>query len=555
MRKQYISELIDESTYSDWLYGKKVMLNAPTGAGKTTFILSVFLKYCKRCGKKMLILVNRRLLREQYDYDLADIYLCYREMCNDIKLLTYQELSEKIKLGKDLSTELSEYDVIVCDEVHYFYNDSEFNALGTYVLLQAMIKAAFFKTIIFITATLDEVRPLLERTILKCADKIREESGEIKKCEFQITTLDFGFLADYERFRCCFIPDVQSLAETIANSDKKALIFIDDKAKAEAFKKLLIQTDKVKESDVTMLNAQSLEENLERGMVRMLSIGNKLLKKILITTSVLDNGVSIHDPEVGSVVIATESKVSFLQMLGRIRSESIDSCTLYIYPREIEYYSKRIRQYSARMEFFEQYTEEILRKNFWEILYQGWFDNDEKANILRNMIILTNSEVEFYDEEFTPVRFVKEGYILAVNHFAKEKIGNMLQAEKRFLKLALEDFRKVVCEQIQWIGKSEEELEIMCSTFNEEREKLLVAELLKIQNYSNEEYIKAKEYIAKEFHRELCDKIILKNTSISKEKFSNICDIYGLLFNAFIGKDKKMYYSVIRKNEMKENDF
>ena len=121
------------------------------------------------------------------------------------------------------------------------------------------------------------------------------------------------------------------------------------------------------------------------------------------------------------------------------------------------------------MDFLEQYTEKILKESFWKILYQGWFDNDEKSNFLRNMVVLTNSEVEFYDEKFIPIRLVKEGYILAVNHFAKEKIGNMLHAEKRFLKLAMEGFESVVYEQIGWIGKGEEDLEIMTSTFKEER--------------------------------------------------------------------------------------
>ena len=78
---------------------------------------------------------------------------------------------------------------------------------------------------------------------------------------------------------------------------------------------------------------------------------------------------------------------------------------------------------------------------------------------------------------------------------------------------------------------------------------------MKIQSYSNEEYVQAKEDIVKKFRRELQDKILLKNGSFSKEKLIEICDIYGLYLDTFSGKDKKKYYSIVRKNENEEKSF
>lgn len=49
-------------------------------------------------------------------------------------------------------------------------------------------------------------------------------------------------------------------------------------------------------------------------------ITNKKFKcPVLITTSVLDNGVNIEDSAVKHVVISATSKTTFLQMLGRVR--------------------------------------------------------------------------------------------------------------------------------------------------------------------------------------------------------------------------------------------
>ena len=61
-----------------------------------------------------------------------------------------------------------------------------------------------------------------------------------------------------------------------------------------------------------------LDECSNSKEVQQLVVGHRILPKVLITTSVLDNGVSVHDTDVGNVVIATDSKLSFIQMLGRI---------------------------------------------------------------------------------------------------------------------------------------------------------------------------------------------------------------------------------------------
>ena len=57
---------------------------------------------------------------------------------------------------------------------------------------------------------------------------------------------------------------------------------------------------------------------------------NKFDSQILISTSVIDNGVSIIDKSVKNIVIISFDKISFLQKLGRKRLDENEKITIYI---------------------------------------------------------------------------------------------------------------------------------------------------------------------------------------------------------------------------------
>ena len=94
MKKDYLTKLLrDECKY--WSK-KKVLITAPTGMGKSTFIIHELLPYLKERGKKLLILCNRRLLRDQYWQNLVQVYDCYDDLEKSVELMTYQQLAEKM---------------------------------------------------------------------------------------------------------------------------------------------------------------------------------------------------------------------------------------------------------------------------------------------------------------------------------------------------------------------------------------------------------------------------------------------------------------------------
>lgn len=140
--QQYLTELIGDD-YMEW-EGRKILISAPTGMGKTTFILQVFLRYFKRKRKKVLILSNRVLLRTQYWSSLLEQFVEYRDIEESVTVMTYQQLEEKVKSGA-IEGVFNEYAAIVCDECHFFYADADFNNFGTFVLLQAIARAGATK--------------------------------------------------------------------------------------------------------------------------------------------------------------------------------------------------------------------------------------------------------------------------------------------------------------------------------------------------------------------------------------------------------------------------
>lgn len=550
MRKAYLSDLISDSQVIEWIHEKrKVTIHAPTGLGKTYFMINVLLMMCRQRGKKVLFLCNRRLLREQYEFDLAEKFRLYEEQTAAVDVKTYQELAELLKKGDSIAECLKDADVIVMDEIHYFYTDSDFNAYGTYVLFQKLIEATFFKTVIMLTATLEEVLPLIRKTFLQLHQKMEFSNIQIdwKKFRWSNQIYDFTYLRDNSRFNGIYVPDVESLVKEIASSDKKSLIFIDDKDKAAKFADLLCETKMINKSDITILDSGILDESINTTEIKTITVGNCLPKKILITTSVLDNGVSIHDKELGNMVISTEDRVSFVQMVGRVRGEKTEHCKLFVYPHKKSYYDLRVEQYKEKIDFIEKMEKEIDKRNFYSLLLEGWHANKEGAEMFRNVVIPLKVSDEYYSSKFPYLNIRDRNEKFGINYFSYVKAGNNLIAEKNFAKMAYTDITQIAKVQLSWIGC--EEVEIRKSSFYEERKSLLCSMLLKVKGYTNQQLIEVKKELLKEFRKDLLSGSKFKNVSFSDDKLMELCDECGLRFVKTVGEDKLMRYSIIKKDE------
>lgn len=532
MRKEYLSDRIGED-FKTW-EGKKILITAPTGMGKSTFIVKKLLPYLRSQGRKLLILCNRRLLRDQYWDGLVRQYSDFTDLEDSVQLMTYQELAQKCRNHNIINSLFSDFQTIVCDECHYFYADSDFNGFGTFALLQMIVSGGITKEIIFLSATMDEVKPLIKRVITNISLVELEDGSLHKKKNLNYEPseplyMDFSLYEDYQRFQCLSMPDEPTLCDYLANSPKKSLIFIDNKERAYKMKEKLVKGG-LDSQDVEILHSDNIDSPCNSELVRHLSICHKLLPKILITTAVLDNGVSIHDEEVGNVVILTESKISFLQMLGRVRAESVNRCNLIFVIRSEDVFLNRKNKYEQRLAEYKKLEQTNLKlcSGYFEKLI--WDNTDDLVEFYRNALV----KMPYDYQCFTPqkwVRVTKGNEELYVNQFAKIKTGNMYLIESRFYSIAVDDPLKVVYEQMSWIGKEPYELCTKDSSYLEERRQQFIEYLLSVQDYTNKELQEFKQKLVREYRNDFFDDIPAKNGTLSTEKLKEICKRRGLIFD------------------------
>ena len=500
--KTYLTDAIGNE-FTEW-GPRKIFISAPTGMGKTTFIVETLLPWLQywekrhsRCSglpqRKMLILCNRTLLRQQYLNDVIQKFDTYLDLVESVEVRTYQDLACELRKNGKLS--LGEYSTICCDECHYFYADSDFNGFGTYMLLQALIMEGIQHQMIFMSATMELVEDKIKRIIRTCygkqyfynknrAERESEDYDDYwleqdilypEACQ-EFKDYHLNYLAEYDRFHCICVPDEETLCDSLAVAEGKSIIFIDNKKAAERMADRMMRVGGVPRDQIKIFNAQNLDEDINNQVIEQMVICHKLLPKILITTSVLDNGVSIQDPDVENVAIITESKISFIQMLGRIRSGYADKINLFWMKREADVFKIREQRCQAAYDMYKESDKMPLGRTVsicWEE------PETEKAKIYRQAFIVCPpevAEINYYpkDQDIkypardegtlrvtvkrVPTRI--EDISLVLNSFGMEKTGDMLLIEKQFANLAVADPLKVVYAQMGWIKKRPEQLEI-----------------------------------------------------------------------------------------------
>lgn len=403
------------------------------------------------------------------------------------------------------------------------------------------------------SATMTEVEPLIEQTIKNVCWSLHltERDEWIKEMNAEIVKYDFSELADYRRFQCACVTDWESLCETLAESSQKTVIFLNNKEKGKEFAERLLKTGRVMKADIAVLNAENLDSDSE--IVQNLAIGNKLINKILITTSVLDNGVSIHDPEVGNVVIETESKIEFLQMLGRIRSEGTVDCKLYFVLRDKREFECRMKRYEEVVKKFSTLKPKYLREKR-DFFIQSMWDDDEEAKFYRKALVWMNGEHLFFENDGETMLLRTKEFRFCVNKFAEQKTGDMYVAESRFYGLALNDPLAVIYEQMAWIGKTPEELEVIDSTYKEKRREEFLSELKRVQAFSADELKDFKIQLTKKFRKDFFPDVSANNGTISNEKLEGICVRYGLILESKDDAEKRRKIYFIKEMKQEEGE-
>lgn len=349
---------IERNVPDKWEPEQPVVLSAPTGYGKNYFIENFLIPYLEDLNYKnktkfrILIISNRLALKRQTEIhirgqdnaedDDQNIY-SFKDVADTI---TYQGLLNRKKYLEEVQKKKrSAYIFVVCDEAHFFTSDAMFNPYTQEIL--SSIVSVFPNAIrIYMTATPYE-----------CLQYICEHE--------EYPPVFYHFQRDYSYLNVKTYSEIRELYDDIikgVNRAEKWLIFIDDKAKCQRVKDELekkgekigisLQNDDSKAGKVYAVSANSKNDEIYKLIVQE----EKLVKgiQVLITTSVLDNGVNLTG--IDHIVVSDMSKVKCLQMVGRARkSGDNDSKTLYIRRFDKKYVEDRICSFKEQRKAYHNY--------------------------------------------------------------------------------------------------------------------------------------------------------------------------------------------------------
>lgn len=426
-----------------WQDGDMVFINAPTGSGKTTFILKSLLPMALVLGREILYLSNRQILHKQLIKEVCELFhISYRDTKDEkiaelpgITFMTYQTLQERLQDNVILNDNPF-YFYVVADEIHYLAEDSAFNPQISRLVewFPVMQKNVF----IAISATIDSALQYLGfyngGWIEKDEDEYkttywREPQKMINRLYGKAEFLYFYQISvEIVPYEIVVFQTVEDIVEEINkdNSGAKWLVF--QANKEQASKKLVKNIKK----SCAFLCADNKEDEVMHEIVEK----EYFSTDVLVTTKVLDNGISLHDSRIQRIVVDTTSQTEFLQMLGRRRRCESDNIplTLYIPQKSVKYFSWVLQeQILPELETIQKSSETLMRKMMRsEDIYQ----------ICR----------KYFD--------IREGRLL-LNPIAKDNLERRKKFCERILNALKKDEYAFVKEQLSWIGQEVEESSII----------------------------------------------------------------------------------------------
>jgi hypothetical protein len=284
--KIYLSDIIGDE-YKEW-NNEKVILDCGTGRGKTYFILNKLCLYALDKGKSVLYLCNRNKLKEQIERFVTE-YNLY-----NVTVMNYQKLQQDInnKIDQDIK-----FDYIIADEIHYIFTDSSFNYY-TDIIYEFLLEQKD-NVVIYMSATAKSLFGML-------CKKEHVKKNRVYKLE-----------ADYSYVDKVYFYDNKSLVKLVdmilsKSDDVKVLVFINSQSKMLE----MFELYKDKANYYCSESADKLKDIREEDCI--ISVGEKITfeKRILFTTTALDNGIDLKDENIKYVISEIFEPDTAIQCLG-----------------------------------------------------------------------------------------------------------------------------------------------------------------------------------------------------------------------------------------------
>ncbi len=378
--KKWVSDKITDEEIQKWNKGDIITVRAGTGYGKSHFIKHKLFKHADLNNGKILMLIHRKDCITQFRKEIKE-----EGRQNHIHVQSYQSIEAKVR---DVGYyDFSHYSYIVCDEFHYFIQDASFNNY-TDLSLNAVLDQKD-KIKIFTSATGDYMTQYFEDY----------RKYKIRKYNFPI---NYDFIRFFEFFHK--EDSLEELIQDFISKDQKAIVFVNDIRKAvELYRRF---------KDHSLFNCSGGSNPKEYKkyvdedkITKMLEDDQKFHEKILITTTVMEAGVSIKDPELHNIVIyGVYDTGTLIQCIGRKRidQDSDDYINLYIKSKnnnQLGYRKTHLNKMLEKADYFkkhgqENYIKEYSRDNDKSNIIYDEMTDDKQIHKKRNDMIYFRYKVE-----------------------------------------------------------------------------------------------------------------------------------------------------------------
>ena len=455
--RTFLSDVIGED-YKNWLQGSAIMIKAPTGCGKSYFILHKLLSEYARPSivnsigipRRILYMVNRKILKEQLIQQCKEIerkltlrYGTCINIWNYIKIYTYQEIEYQLKNGaidplglliKDKDDKLTAsyyYTTAVYDECHYFYADADFNpgAMESYNYLTKYLSGV---TQIFMSATIENIEKKIRydlETIMGIGVPVRDP---------------YKMAANYDYIDLHYIEDSNEAVKLVEErKHEKWLIFIDNIKKGKELAKKLGELYEPKsEEQIAFIDARYRENEDGSKSMKELTVNELVRRSVLIATPVLDNGVSFKDIELRNLIIMADVEEEFIQMIGRKRQDG-QKVSVYVCKRDRNYFNTRLNNVNENLKLYNT--------------YKGLFAK-MRPELAQQYILDTMFSSEKNYRMLKRFCYFKMGFII-MSELSYYKLLGLQEFYNRMVKMMEADENAFLKQQAQWLGFSEERIQ------------------------------------------------------------------------------------------------
>ena len=362
-----------------WCFLQAIIVSAPTGSGKSTFI-SKIVNYAKSRNEEVLVLVHRSLLCSQHKRRLPfltnsiwknvhdDLSLKLTSFFKDVNLtiMTYQEL-----WANQNRLDFSRFKWVVLDEAHFFHSDALFNESADALLKKIPVWFCRAQRI-YMTATpgavLEDIVRVEQQNPIRCSGTrscSREGCGQI---------LMYDFPNHFSGLHLRYFRKIQEIVRLVlSHPEDKFLIFVSVREE--------IATD-LAISYVSALRAAGIEVAYLDSTKKNSDVWNKLAEentfsaRVLVATSVIDAGINILDDSLRHIVLETTNKTEFIQMIGRKRRKDGEEVNIYVRSAASATLNYRLQLVNRWIEICNRAFQSNSNNPDFPLLMAGWTDKD-----------------------------------------------------------------------------------------------------------------------------------------------------------------------------------